>query len=379
MKPKGFENAMSELSNLRKVINKRYGEGTLVVGDEPIAIEEVTRVSTGSFGLDMEMGGGWPENHISVLVGPYAAAKTTMALKSVAQAQLKYPEKDAIWMEVEPGSLDRDWAGKQGVDVSKLTVARPFYMEQAFDIADVALRTKGVSVIVIDSLAALCPARALEDSMEDSQVGLDAFLISKFLKKATASLRYKKTFGDRDDKVTLILLQQIRQKIGGGGGRFMGPIEIMPGGKALEHYPSVIVKFRRGAWKTEKVGGREETVGQECKFFIEKNKTFPARRNGTFDFYFQDTSTHRAGEIDRLKEVLPYAILWDVITKKGAWYYVDDDTYFQGGKALLEYLRETPGALEKIEKKVAEVSTRNRGPEIPLIDSIDSDTGETIY
>lgn len=374
MSLKGFDSAMSEISQLMKDVNKRYGEGTLAIGDENIAIEEITRISTGSFGLDMELGGGWPENHISVLVGPYATAKTTMALKAVAQAQLKYPEKASIWMEVEPGSLDKDWAGKHGVDVSKLTIARPLYMEQAFDIVDVALRTKGVSIIAIDSLAALCPARALEDSMEDSQVGLEAFLISKFLKKATASLRYKKIFGDKDDKVTLILLQQIRQKIGGYGGRFMGPIEIMPGGKALEHYPSIIVKLRRGEWKSEKINGQDEVVGQECKFFVEKNKTFPARRSGTFDFYFKETPNYKAGQIDRLSEVIPYAILWDVITRKGAWYQIDEETKFQGGKALLEYLRDIPDALEKIEKRIIEVSLRNRESKVPLIETVNSDT-----
>lgn len=367
---KDFKEVNAELNKLMSQINKKYGEGTLVDGSTAKALK-ISRISTGSFSLDVELGGGIPEDRITVIAGPYGSAKTTVALKTVANAQRKYPHKKALWLDVE-GALELDWAKENGVDLDKLLVVRPQYAEQALDIVDTIIRTQGISIVVVDSMAALLPAREMEQSMEDFSMGLAGLLNSKFLRKVTSSIRHSKALNEEHEGITVILLNQLREKIGAYGNP-----EVMPGGRAIEFYASVIIFLRRGDWKSVKISGRDENIGQECKFKIEKNKTFPPKRSGIFDLYVKTANGFKATQIDRLKEVLTYAVLWDVVVKKGAWYFVGDEK-FQGAEALLEYLRTNQEAVDKIETEVMALATRGKEKVIEVEISYDPDTGEII-
>jgi len=367
---KPYQKQNAELSKVMAEINKKYGLGTAVEGSKASALD-ISRLSTGSFSLDVELGGGLPEDRITLIAGPYGSAKSTLALKVVANAQRKYPHRRVLWVDAE-GALDLEWAEKNGVDLDNLVVVRPTYAEQALDIVDTMVRTQGVSLVVVDSMAALLPAREMEQSMEDFTIGLSALLNSKFMRKVTSSLRYGQNLTEeRDGKTTIVLLNQLREKIGAYGNP-----ETMPGGRALAFYATVIVYLRRGDWKTTKINGRDEEIGQECKFIVDKNRTFPPKRKGVFDLYFNAADGFEATQIDRLKEVVTYAVLWDVIVRKGAWYFLGDEK-FQGAEALIRYLRETPKALAAVEEKVMALATRGKDQPITTV-GIDPETGEVL-
>lgn len=346
-KKAGFKDL--DFDTVRKEIDKKYGEGVISYASNAKALN-ISRIPTGSFALDVEIGGGIPENRITTIVGPYESGKTTIALKIARAAQEKYPEKDVVWMDAE-GAMDLEWVKKQGLNLEKLVIIRPNYAEQAFDIAINMVRVPSVSLIVVDSLTSLVPAREAEESMEDWSIGLNAYLNSKFLRKITSALWTGKTLKeDINNKCTILLLNQLRSKVAGyGAGK-----DIVPGGRALDFYSMLRIDLLPGEWKTETVRGREEVVGREIKFKTEKNRTFPAKRKGNFDLYTQDTGNLKAGSIDRVKEVLTYGIIWDVIIRKGAWFYLNDDQKFHGTGDLLAYLEDNQGIVEKIEQEILE-------------------------
>lgn len=339
-----FSKEMAELTKTIEKINKQYGEGTVVDASRASALK-YSRIRTGSFSLDVEIGGGLPENRITVLAGPYESTKTTIALKTVSNAQTKYPQRKVMWVDGE-GALDLEWAKLQGVDLDRMMVVRPQYMEQALDIVDNMVRQAGVSLIVVDSMAALLPEREMEGSMEDQQMGLNAAITSKFMRKVTSSLWYNKLMTNEiENPCTVLLINQFRKKLGFGGG------DTMPGGESMNHYPTVIVYFRAGGWIQKKMSGVERVVGREIKFRTEKNKTFPSKRSGVFSFYFQDTEEFKAGEFDRMTEILTYGVIWDEIVRKGAWYYLGEEG-FHGKDALVDYLKNNSDEVDRLEKAI---------------------------
>lgn len=363
MSEKDFEKENSELNKVMAEISKKYGEGIMSIASKAKALN-YSRLRTGSFSLDVETGGGLPENRIITLAGPYEAGKSTLSLKVAKQAQKKYPHRKVLWIDSE-GAFDLAWASKQDVDLDQLIIVKPEYAEQAFDIVDNMVRQPNICLVVVDSITALLPAREMEESMEEWQIGLNAYLNAKFLKKITSSLWQKKSLSSEEtNRCTVLLLNQLRDKIGGYG----YVKDTMPGGRAIGHYSSVIIYVRPGEWLKEKIRGREEIVGQIIKFNIEKNRTYPPKKKGSFDFYTQNTSQFKAGQINRVKEVLTYGVIWDIIVRKGAWYYFGDEK-FQGGTALLEYLQNNESIIEELEQKILEkVSSGNIIEEEIMVD-----------
>jgi len=351
-----------ELSKVMNEIDKKYGKGITSYASQAKGLN-ITRISTGSFGLDIETGGGIPENKVTTIVGPYEAGKTTLALKTIKAAQTKYPNRKTVWIDAE-GALDLAWTKKQGVDMDNLILVKPQYAEQAFDIILNMVRVPDISAIVLDSVAALVPSREAEDSMEDWSIGLNAYLNSKFLRKLSSALWTGKTLNEKGNGCSIILLNQLRVKVGGyGAGK-----DIMPGGKALDFYSSLRVDLMPGEWKTGEIRGRDEVVGREIRFKTEKNRTFPAKKKGSFDLYTQDTGSIKAGQIDRLKEVITYGVIWDVIVRKGAWFHLGDEMKFHGNTQLIRYLEENPDNLADIERRILQKIDEEQEEKEVLVD-----------
>jgi len=349
---KGDKNKPTELDfdTVMKEINKQYGGGIASYASDAKALN-ISRIPTGSFALDVETGGGLPENRINTIVGPYESAKTTLSLKTVKEAQKKYPDKDVVWVDAE-GALDLQWVKKQGLETERMIIIRPLYTEQAFDIILNMVRVPSISLVVLDSLTALTPSREAEESMEDWQMGLSAYLNSKFLRKLSSALWTGKTLKDDNNKCTVLLLNQLRTQVGGyGGGK-----DILPGGRALDFYAMLRIDLKAGEWRKGTIRGVEEVVGREINFKTEKNRTFPAKKKGSFDLYTQDFGGFRAGGIDRIKEVLVYAVIWDIVQRSGAWYYYTteqgEEMKFHGNNELVKYFREYPQVVKDIENAV---------------------------
>lgn len=341
-----IKESLKSLNDTMKKIEKAYGAHIMAFGNEAKALT-ITRIPSGSFGLDVETGGGIPEDRVTVIAGQESSSKTTILLKIIANAQKKYPHRPAAFMDFE-GTFDPAWAQVHGVDLNRLIVIQPEYTEQGMDIADALVRSRGVSVIGIDSLAAMLPGKELEASFEDNQMGVAGYLNSKFLRKMVQALRYKRDIrSDSYDKTTVVIINQLREKVG----QYGNP-EIMPGGRAIKYTASLTIMLRQGDQKSIKIAGKDYNYGHEVKFSIAKNKTDAAKATGVYDLYTRDFGGFKAGDIDRLKEVTVYGVLFDVIIKRGGWYYINDDLKFQGGDKLVEYLRENPAVMEEVEVKV---------------------------
>lgn len=369
-----------ELEKVIKEINKKYGEGTITTASKALAVK-IKRIPTGSFSLDVETGGGYPQGRITIITGHYSSGKSFLALKAVCEAQKIYPDKLAVWVDQE-GSFDKEWAEVFGVNLDSLYVVRPPTAEAGFDIILSFLQHNDVSIIVLDSLAAMSSTREIEKSMEDSSLmGGNAKLNNEFFRKAQAILNMGSLEEEREQPV-LIIINQLRDS--------MDPYkkEVMPGGRGQEFFASLIIQVRVGDRYVEKAeDGREIYVGHQLKFKVEKNKTFPPKRTGEFDLYVQTSKKgFKAGDIDRLKEVVKYAVYWDVIQKRGPWYTVMDnpDWKFQGGEAVLEFLRTNEDAMRAVEERVKAIALNTSRSSDKLLyeteDGItyDPETGEVI-
>jgi len=217
---------MSNLDNVLKALNKKYGAGTIVRAKDAKALE-VERIPTGSLTFDIVTGGGIPENRITLLTGGYSSAKTSIALKIVGNAQRKFKEryehnvsqglktslKKSIWIDAE-GAFDEEWARKLGVDTDELIVVRPEYGEQALDIADVIVKSGECGILVLDSIAGLVPKGEAEESMEKLFMGDLAKMMNKFFRKLTAGMNAMDLTNADEKAPTVLLINQYREKIG---------------------------------------------------------------------------------------------------------------------------------------------------------------------
>lgn len=262
-----------ELGPLLKEMDKRYGLGVVKRGAEVIQPE---RIRTNIFTLDFSLLGGIPVSRGTMLVGHKHSGKTTTALKIVAQAQRQFPDMKVAYVDIE-GTLDMVWAEKLGVDVDNLIVVQPESGEAAVDIIDALLRTREISVVVIDSVAAIAPMKEIEGSAEDAHVGLQARLMGGLLRKTTAGMIAERR---RGHFVTPVYINQYRSKIGGFAA-FGEPLSV-PGGKALGFANSVeiVVKNREMAGKG--ANGLDLITHNEHSFKIEKNKCNGGTRTGEF-------------------------------------------------------------------------------------------------
>ena len=310
-------------------ITKDFGEGSIMKLGENLDME-VEVIPTGSINLDMALGvGGVPRGRVVEVYGAESSGKTTIALHIAAEAQKM--GGIVAFIDAEH-ALDPEYAKALGVDIDELLISQPDYGEQALEIADMLVRSGAVDLIVVDSVAALVPKAEIDGEMSDQQMGLQARLMSKALRKLTATLNKSKT--------TMIFINQIREKIGGFG---FGPQTTTTGGKALKFYSSVRMEVKRV--KSIKQG--EDVIGNETVVKITKNKVAPPFKEASFQIMYGKGIT-RAGE------VLDLAIANDIVTKAGAWFNFGDMSLGQGKENVKTRLETEKDLLNEIETRVFE-------------------------
>ena len=314
-KDKLLEDAMSQ-------IEKQFGAGTLMrLGDA--ATMQVETISTGSIALDLALGvGGLPKGRVTEIYGPESSGKTTLALHVVAEAQ-KLGGKCAF-IDAEH-ALDPIYAKAIGCDVDKLLVSQPDTGEQALTITNKLIESGALDVIVVDSVAALTPAKEIEGEMGDSFVGLHARLMSQAMRKIVANLNNSKTI--------LIMINQLREKIG----VMFGSPEITTGGKAPKFYASVRLDIRR----IETLKAEGEASGNKTRVKVVKNKVAPPFRQAEFEI------TYGEG-ISRTGDIVDIAAEMGIIDKKGAWYAYQGENVGQGRANTKIFLDENPDIRETI-------------------------------
>ena len=317
---KALESALSQ-------IERQFGKGSIMkLGDEN-AIQEIESTSTGSLGLDIALGiGGLPKGRIVEIYGPESSGKTTLTLHCVAEEQ----KKGGVCAFVDAEhALDPQYAKKLGVDLDELLISQPDTGEQALEITDTLVRSGAVSMVVVDSVAALTPKSELEGDMGDSNVGVQARLMSQAMRKLTGSVSRSKCM--------VIFINQIRMKIG----VMFGSPETRTGANALKFYSSLRLDIRRiGAIKD-----RDEVVGNATRVKVVKNKVAPPFKQVEFDIMYGEG-------ISKNGELLDLGVKAGVVEKSGAWYSYMDERIGQGRENAKIFLKENPSIALSIEDKI---------------------------
>ena len=318
---KAVKTAMSQ-------IERQFGKGSIMkLGGR--AIEAVPVIRTGSLALDKALGvGGYPRGRVIEIYGPESSGKTTLALHAVAQAQ-----KDggiAAFIDAEH-ALDVSYAKRLGVDCDELLVSQPDTGEQALEIADMLVRSGGIDIMVVDSVAALVPRAEIEGEMGDSHMGLQARLMSQALRKLAGTIGKTNT--------TIIFINQIRMKIG----VVYGNPETTTGGNALKFYASMRLEIRRASPIKE----GQEIIGNRTKVKVVKNKLAPPFKNIEFDLMYGEG-------ISRTGDLLDMGVELDIVDKSGSWYSFEGERIGQGRENVKVFLIDNPDIFEKIEQKVRE-------------------------
>ncbi|MEP0777712.1 recombinase RecA [Microcoleus sp. ZQ-A2] len=309
-------------------IERTFGKGSIMrLGDATRM--KVETISTGAITLDLALGGGLPKGRVIEIYGPESSGKTTLALHAVAEVQKAGGV--AAFVDAEH-ALDPTYSAALGVDIANLLVSQPDNGEAALEIVDQLVRSSAVDIVVIDSVAALVPRAEIEGEMGDNQVGLQARLMSKALRKVAGNIG--------KSGCTVIFLNQLRQKIG----VTYGSPEVTTGGNALKFYASVRLDIRR--IQTLKKGSEGE-YGIRAKVKVAKNKVAPPFRIAEFDIIF-------GSGISRLGCLVDLAEQTGVITRKGAWYSYNGDNIAQGRDNTVKYLEENAEFAANVDKQVRE-------------------------
>jgi recombination protein RecA len=309
-------------------IEKRFGKGSIMrLGEKPQ--ERIDAISTNCLSLDLAIGvGGLPRGRITEIFGPESSGKTTLALQVVAQAQKE--GGIAAYIDAEH-ALDPSYAEKIGVNVEDLLISQPDSGEQALEIAETLVRSGGIDVVVVDSVAALVPRAELEGEMGDAHVGLIARLMSQALRKLTGIVSQSNT--------CFIFINQLREKIGVS----FGNPETTTGGKALKFYASVRIDIRRiGSIKEG-----EKVIGNRTKAKIVKNKVAPPFHECEFDIIYNEG-------ISKEGDLLDLAVAHRVVEKAGTWFSYKGERLGQGRENAKKFLKENPEICNRIEDEVRE-------------------------
>jgi recombination protein RecA len=323
------ENKRKALGAALSQIEKQFGKGSVMrMGDMP-SVRDIEVVPTGSLTLDIALGcGGLPRGRIVEIYGPESSGKTTLTLEVIAQVQKLGGV--AAFIDAEH-ALDPTYAEKIGVNLDDLLVSQPDTGEQALEIADMLVRSGGVDIVVVDSVAALTPKAEIEGEMGDAHVGLQARLMSQALRKLTANIKRSNTI--------VIFINQIRMKIG----VMFGSPETTTGGNALKFYASVRLDIRRlGAIKNG-----DEVVGNETRVKVVKNKLAPPFRNADFEILYGEGVSHEG-------ELIDLGVAHGFIQKSGSWYSYNGERIGQGKDNVRNLLKERPELADAIEKQVRE-------------------------
>ena len=318
-KQKALESALGQ-------IERQFGKGSIMkLGDNPIMDVEAT--STGSIGLDIALGiGGIPKGRIIEIYGPESSGKTTLTLHAIAEEQ----KSGGVCAFVDAEhALDPTYAKKLGVDLDELLISQPDAGEQALEITDTLVRSGAVSMVVVDSVAALTPKSELEGDMGDHQVGAQARLMSQAMRKLTGSIS--------KSKCTVIFINQIRMKIG----VMFGSPETTSGGNALKFYSSVRLDIRRiGAIKD-----RDEVVGNATRVKVVKNKVAPPFKQVEFDIMYGEGISKRG-------ELIDLGVKGGIVEKSGSWFSYGDQRIGQGRENAKTFLKENGDIAWEIEDKI---------------------------
>lgn len=309
-------------------INKKFGEGTIVVASE---IQPPQRFTSGSLSLDLILGGGWPANQWHEIIGEASNGKTATVLHTIAANQRRDPNFTTVWIAAEEWVTQ--YAELCGVDTSRVYVFSSNVMETALTAVLEFVETKEVDCIVIDSLPALVPSAEDEKGMEEFTVGRGAMLMGKFFRKMEKAGRRSLLGGERP--FLGLIINQWRQKIG----VMYGDPRTTPGGEAKNYFFFTRVEVKRDDWIEVGTGQEKKKVGQTIKFTTRKNKSAPPSQLAFVDFYFDDGSGIPAGDYDSAKEIVSLAILNKIVARAGA-YYRYSDRQWQGADALLNSIRE---------------------------------------
>ncbi|MEJ6754471.1 MAG: recombinase RecA [Flavobacteriales bacterium] len=307
-------------------LDKSYGKGSVMrLGDEPI--EKIDIIKTGSITLDRALGvGGFPKGRVVEIYGPESSGKTTLAIHAIAEAQKK--GGIAAFIDAEH-AFDQFYAKNLGVDVDNLLISQPDNGEQALEIADNLIRSGAIDILVIDSVAALTPKAEIEGEMGDNQMGLQARLMSKALRKLTGSISKANT--------CCIFINQLREKIG----VMFGNPETTSGGNALKFYSSVRVDIRRST----AIKNADKIIGNRTRVKVVKNKVAPPFQQAEFDIMYGEG-------ISKTGEIIDLGVEMNIINKSGSWYSYGETKLGQGRDAVKEILLDNPELSEELENKI---------------------------
>ncbi len=319
-KQKALDSALAQ-------IERQFGKGSIMkLGDEG-AIQQIEACSTGSLGLDIALGiGGLPRGRIVEIYGPESSGKTTLTLHCVAEMQ----KMGGVCAFVDAEhAMDAQYAQKLGVDLDELLISQPDTGEQALEITDTLVRSGAVSMVVVDSVAALTPKSELEGDMGDSSVGVQARLMSQAMRKLTGSIS--------KSNCMVIFINQIRMKIG----VMFGSPETTSGGNALKFYASVRLDIRR----IGSVKDRDEVVGNATRVKVVKNKVAPPFKQAEFDIIYGEG-------ISKMGELLDLGVEAGVVAKSGSWYSYGDERIGQGRENAKQFLKDNPAMALDAEDKI---------------------------
>lgn len=326
-KSKSSNDKQKALDSALAQIERQFGKGSIMkLGDEN-AVQKIEASSTGSLGLDIALGiGGLPKGRIIEIFGPESSGKTTLTLHCIAEMQ----KTGGVCAFVDAEhAMDPLYASKLGINLDELLISQPDTGEQALEITDTLVRSGAVSMVVVDSVAALTPKSELEGDMGDSSMGVQARLMSQAMRKLTGSIS--------KSNCMVIFINQIRMKIG----VMFGSPETTPGGNALKFYSSVRLDIRRiGAVKD-----RDEVVGNATKVKIVKNKVAPPFKIAEFDIVYGEG-------ISKMGELIDLGVKAGVVDKSGSWYSYGDERIGQGRENAKVFLKENTRFALEIEDKI---------------------------
>lgn len=307
-------------------IEKQFGKGSIMkLGDQENVEVEVS--PSGSLALDIALGvGGYPKGRIIEIYGPESSGKTTFALHAIAEVQKNGGR--AAFIDAEH-SLDPVYASNLGVDINELLLSQPDTGEQALEICDALVKSEAVSIVVIDSVAALVPQAEIDGEMGDSHVGLQARLMSQALRKLSGSINKTNTI--------VIFINQLREKVG----ILFGNPETTPGGKALKYYASVRLDIRRG----EQIKQGTDIIGNKTNIKVVKNKVAPPFRTTSVDIMYGEG-------VSKLGEIVDMSADIGLIEKSGAWYSYNGDKIGQGRENVKQFLKDNLELCEQLETEI---------------------------
>lgn len=314
-------------------IEKQFGKGAVMkLGDQ--AHQKIDTISSGSISLDNALGiGGYPKGRIIEIYGPESSGKTTFALHAIAEAQKKGGR--AAFIDAEH-ALDPIYASKIGVNINELLLSQPDNGEQALEICEALVRSGAISVIVIDSVAALVPQAEIEGEMGDSHVGLQARLMSQALRKLSGIINKTNT--------VCIFINQLREKVG----IMFGNPEVTPGGRALKFYSSVRLEIRRG----EQIKLGSDIIGNKANIKVVKNKMAPPFKTCSVDIMYGEG-------VSKYGEIVDMGAEANILEKSGSWYAYEGNKVGQGKENVKEWLKKNPDMCAEIETKVRKYYENN--------------------